>query len=368
MDDAVVSTSSSVKERHRRPPGQLFDVFFVPAVIVALVVFLSITQDVFLTSTNLINILLQGCILAIVSFGMTFAILGRELDLSAGTGSALASVVGAVVMVNTGSILYGIVAALCFGLVLGSVNGFLVTKIEVPSFIATLGLFIICGGVALFLTNGGVISGLPPGIAAFSDWRMIGIPALVWATAIIFLVLYFVQRQTTFGVKVMAVGGNPEAARLSGIAVNRVRFIIFLITGTTTALAGLALLVRVQSGQPNANQTLALEAIAAVVVGGTSLNGGRGSVLRTLWGVLLIAILRNGLDLMGISEDMKMVAVGAVFIIAASVDFLRRQFLKRRFSSPVGLAADNARPAREATPSQGESDSGGEVQSTGVAT
>lgn len=353
MSSVDQGVNAEAKKQRHTQPGRLFDRLFVPGVILLLGAYLTISNPVFLTSGNLINILLQACILAIVSFGMTFAILARELDLSAGTGSALASVIAAMVMVGTGSIALGLLAALAFGLLLGTINGFLVTRIEVPSFIATLGLFIVCQGVSLALTSGGVIAGLPPGIAAFSEWRILGCPALVWVTAVIFLVLYFIQRQTTFGVQVMAVGGNPEAARLSGISVNRIKFLIFIICGTTTALAGLALLVRVQSGQPNANQTLALEAIAAVVVGGTSLHGGRGSVVRTLWGVLLIAILRNGLDLMGISEDMKMVVVGVVFIVAASVDFLRRQFVKRRFtdrgSPSVGVGSAEAPQPRQAT-------------------
>ena len=356
-----MTSQNAVKERQsasklKAQPGQLFDLLFVPGVLIILCLYLALTNPVFLTSGNLVNILLQASILAIAAFGMTFAILGRELDLSVGTGSALASVIAALVMVSTGSILLGVLAGLGFGVLLGATNGFLVTKVQVPSFIATLGAFIICQGIALLLTNGGVVSGLPEGIAVFSDWRLLGIPALVWCTGVIFVLLYFLQRKTVFGAQVMAVGGNPEAARLSGIAVNRVRVLIFVITGTTAALAGLALLVRVQSGQPNANQLLALEAIAAVVVGGTSLNGGRGSVARTLFGVLLIAVLRNGLDLMGLSEDMKMIVIGVVFIVAASVDFMRRQFLKRRFSEPK----PNQDPGEtESGPASGDSEAEG---------
>lgn len=134
--------SSGTKGR----PGQLFDLLFVPGVLILLCVYLALTNQVFLTSGNLVNILLQASILAIASFGMTFAILGRELDLSVGTGSALASVIAAMVMVNTGSIILGILAGLGFGVILGATNGFLVTKVEVPSFIATLGAFIVCQG------------------------------------------------------------------------------------------------------------------------------------------------------------------------------------------------------------------------------
>jgi ribose transport system permease protein len=317
------------------PRGKFFDLLFVPTVLAILATYLSVTNEAFFTSVNLTNVLLQASILAIVAFGITFVILAGELDLSAGTGSALGSVIAAQVMVSTGSIALGLLAGLGFGLLLGLVNGLIVTRLEVPSFIATLGSFIVAQGVALALTNGGVVAGLPGGIGSFTSGRILGIPALVWATVVVFLVLYFVQRQTTFGIRVLAVGGNSEAARLSGVPVNRVRLLVFLISGVTTALAGLALLVRVQSGQPNANQTLALEAIAAVVVGGTSLTGGRGSVVRTLWGVLLIAVLRNGLDLMGINDDVKQIVIGIVFIIAASVDFLRRQLTRRRATVTV---------------------------------
>jgi ribose/xylose/arabinose/galactoside ABC-type transport system permease subunit len=331
--EGSTATTSSTAERRagvRRSGGAVFDLLFVPAVLLALALYLSATTSSFFTTANMTNVLLQASILAIVAFGITFVILAGELDLSAGTGSALGSVLAAQVMVNTGSIWAGVLAGIGFGLALGLVNGLLVTALEVPSFIATLGTFIIAQGIALALTNGGVVAGLPEGINDFTQGRLLGLPLLVWATLFIFLTLYFVQRQTTFGVRVLAVGGNSEAARLSGVPVNRIRLLVFLISGTTTGLAGLALLVRVQSGQPNANSTLALEAIAAVVVGGTSLLGGRGSIVRTLWGVLLIAVLRNGLDLKGIDENLKQVVIGVVFIVAASVDFLRRQVTRRR--------------------------------------
>jgi len=343
--DVTSRSRLNVQARSRsNRAGQAFDLLFVPAVLLLLCLYLTLTNSAFLTTINVTNVLSQATILAIVAFGITFVILAGELDLSGGTGSALASVLGAKVMVDHHSIALGVLAALAFGLALGLVNGLLVTRIEVPSFIATLGTFIICGGIALALTNGGVISGLPSGVASFSNASLLGLPLLVWATAVLCLVLYFVQRQTTFGVRMLAVGGNPEAARLSGLPIKRIKLILFVVSGVATALAGLALLVRVQSGQPNANQTLALEAIAAVVVGGTSLLGGRGSLVRTMWGVLLIAVLRNGLDLIGISEDLKQVVIGVVFIVAASVDFLRRQLTRRRVTFDMPAASGPIAP------------------------
>jgi ribose transport system permease protein len=322
--------------------GALFDRLFVPGVLLLLIGYLSATNDAFFSRINLTNVLMQASILAIVSFGATFVIMAGQLDLSMGTGSALISVLGATVMVHTGSVLLGVLTCLAAGLLLGLLNGLVVTALQVPSFIATLGTMIICAGVALALTNGGVVSGLPAGFREIATARLLGLPLLVWATAVIFLALWWLQRQTVFGYQVLAVGGNAEAARLSGIPIARVRLLVFVIAGAASALAALALLVRVQSGQPNANGTLALEAIAAVVVGGTSLNGGRGSMVRTLWGVLLIAVLRNGLDLSGISEDYKQVVLGVVFILAASVDFLRRRLVRTRARAQVEPAVSVA--------------------------
>lgn len=328
-------SSTKQPQRAQATSGEVLEKFFVPAVLVAMIAYLSISSPAFFSPINLTNVLTQASILAIVSFGATFVIMAGQLDLSSGTGSALISVLGASTMVSTGSILLGLLVCLAAGLLLGIVNGALVTVLEVPSFITTLGTMIICGGVALALTNGGVVGGLPAGFREIATTRLLGLPLLVWATAAIFLALWWVQRQTVFGYQVLAVGGNAEAARLSGIPVARIRMLVFVISGLATAAAAIALLVRVQSGQPNANSTLALEAIAAVVVGGTSLTGGRGSIVRTLWGVLLIAVLRNGLDLVGISEDYKQVVLGVVFILAASVDFIRRQFSRRRVRAQV---------------------------------
>jgi ribose transport system permease protein len=209
----------------------------------------------------------------------------------------------------------------------------------VPSFIATLGTLVIAHGIALTLTNGAVIGGVPSSIGDLSSGRLLGIRWLIWLMAAVFVALYLLQRKTTFGVKVMAVGGNREAARLSAIHVDRVRFLCFTLVGLTVGIAGIALTSRVQSGQPNAGGLLALTAIAAVVVGGTSLNGGRGSVFRTLWGVLLLTVLDNGLDVKGVDPDLKQVVIGGVFIAAASVDFIQRR-LRSSGAAQAALAAE----------------------------
>lgn len=323
------------------------DLMFVPFVLVALIVWLAVTTDGFLTSQNLTNILLQGAILAIVALGMTFVILSGELDLSVGSGVALTSVVAALVSRDAGSVELAILAAVGVGAAIGIINGLLVTKVEVPSFVATLGTLVVAHGVALVLSDGAIIGQLPEGVGALASDRFLGIRWLIWLVGAVFAFLFVLQTRTTFGVRVLAVGGNREASRLSGVQVDRVKMTCFVILGLCVGIAGFALTSRVESGQPNAGTLLALTTIAAVVVGGTSLVGGRGSVVRTLWGVLLIAVLENGLDVKGVNIDLKQVVIGAVFIIAASVDFFRRRFQQRVAESRASLAASES--VREAT-------------------
>jgi ribose transport system permease protein len=331
------------------------DLLFVPVVLLALVVYLSFTNEYFLDPINLKNVFVQAAILAIAAFGVTFIILAAELDLSIGSGVSLVSVVSALVIVDTGSIAIGLLAGAGTGIALGVINGVVVTRLEVPSFIATFGTLVIANGIALALTDGGVVSGLPRSVGDLTKTEVLGVPTIVILMFAVFAVLLFIQNHTTFGVRVFAVGGNREAARLSGVPVDRIRFLCFLLSGVTVAVAGLALMSRVESGQPNAAQLLPLEAVAAIVVGGTSIFGGRGSVTKTLWGVLLIATIRNGLDLEGVNDDLKQVILGCVFIGAASVDFFRRQLGRRRrdklaaVSQPVPSTAVRAGEIRPST-------------------
>jgi ribose/xylose/arabinose/galactoside ABC-type transport system permease subunit len=227
-------------------------------------------------------------------------------------------------------ILPGIAAGLAVGLAIGMFNGLVVTRLNVPSFIATFGMLVIAHGIATALTDGGVVSGLPLSVGNLANEAFLGIRWIVWLTLAVFAALVFVQTQTAFGIRVLAVGGNRQAAHLTGLSVDRLRFMVFVISGLTIGIAGLALTARLESGQPNAGQLLELDAIAAIVIGGTSIFGGRGSVGRTFWGVLLIAVLRNGLDVEGVGDDLKQIIIGVVLIAAASVDFVRRRLVRRR--------------------------------------
>jgi ribose transport system permease protein len=340
------SRSPFSRSSSRRAGGEgLLELLFVPAIIVLLIIWLSTSADGFLSADNLVNILLQGATLGIVAFAMTFLILAGELDLSVGSGVALVSVVCALVIKDTNSVIVGVLAGLGAGVVLGAANGLLVTRLEVPSFIATLGTLVIAHGLALALTNGAVVGSVPEGIGALASDKFLGVRWLIWLMIAFFVALYLLQRRTTFGIKVMSIGGNAEASRLSAINVNRIRFLCFALMGLAVGIAGIALTSRVSSGQPNAGGLLALTAIAAVVVGGTSLTGGRGSMFKTLWGVLLLSVLDNGLDVKGVDPDLKQFVIGAVFIAAASVDFIRR-----RLRAKHANAAGAQKPAADVAP------------------
>jgi ribose transport system permease protein len=328
----VIAPSAPSRARHRfsAPADGWTEAMFVPAAIFVLGLVLALGNSTFLTGGNIINILLQGADLGCLAFGMTFVVLLGELDLSVGAGAALAGVVAAVVMKHSGSIELGVLASLGVGCAVGLVNGLVVVGLRAPSFIVTLGTMIAARGVAVHITNGSVITELPGSVASLADAKFLAIPVLVWITAGALVALVILQRQTSFGFRVLAAGGNRDAARLAGVAVNRLRILCFLISGLTMGLAGFIITVRVQGGDATAATSEELYAVAAIVLGGTSLFGGRGSVMRTFWGVLFIVTLENGLDILGVGDDIKQIVIGAVLVLATSTDFLRNQFGRRR--------------------------------------
>lgn len=327
------------------------DLLFVPLLLAGLVVYLSTTTEFFLTSANLTTLLLQGSILAIVAFGLTFVVFAGELDLSVGSGVALVSVVTALVLRDTGSLVVAVAAGIGTGVTIGIINGAVVTLLRVPSFIVTFGMLVIAQGAALALTGGGIVAGLPHGIGSLVQDSFLGIRLLVWLVFVVFVLLYFLQSQTLFGVRVFAVGGNREAARLSGLPVEWIRFWTFVISGAAVGIAGVALVSRVESGQPNSGGLLALTAIVAIVVGGNHLLGGKGSLVKTVIGLLLITVLQNGLDLKGVDDNLQEIIIGVVFIAAASVDFVRlqlRRYRVKRISRRRAAASPGAGPAAAA--------------------
>jgi ribose transport system permease protein len=302
------------------------DTAFVPLVLIALVGGLSIASPFFFTGPNLQNLLIQASVLGITAVGATFLIICGELDLSIGSNVALSGVVATIGMTSiSGSVLLGVALGIATGTAVGVVNGIVTCWLRVASFISTLGMLVIAAGAALALTNGTTIAGVPASFGAFANTEFLGLRTLVWTMLVIFVVGFVLLRYSAFGVRTYAVGGNIEAARLAGVPVDRVRFLNFVISGFTAGLGGVMLASRVQAGQPYVGTLLTLYATAAVILGGTSLKGGRGSMWRTFLGVLLIGVVQNGLDILGVDYALQQVAVGVVFIIAASSEFVRRR-------------------------------------------
>lgn len=301
-----------------------WDQLLVPAMLLILVIGLKVSSQYFLTTGNLLNVLQQISILAIISAGMTFVIIGGGFDLSVGSVTALSGSLSAIVMVRYG-LAAGIVAGLLSGVLVGLINGFLISRFNISPFIATLGMLVITRGVALGATGGASVLNLPKQFAWLGSGELLGIPVSGFVVVFVFLIGIVVLRNTTFGIRIYAVGGNQEAARLSGVKVHRIITATYVICGFTAALAGVLLAARLRSGDPTAGVTMELFSIAAVVLGGATLHGGQGFLSQTLLGVLFIGLLENGLNLMNVPYYWEQVVIGSVFILAACLGMLRKR-------------------------------------------
>ncbi len=289
------------------------------AFIVELAVF-AILSPSFLTMDNLLNVTLQASINAIIAVGMTFVILTAGIDLSVGSVVALTGIVVTSVvklpLPPPAAIALAIVAGLAFGAASGFFTGVFVSRFRITPFIVTLAFMTVWRGIAFVTTDGSPVWGLPEEFTLLGGGRILGIPVPTLIMVAVYALAWTVLTRMRFGRHVYAVGGNPEAARLAGIRTGRVLTNVYVISGLLAALSGILLASRMNSGQPNAGQMYELDAIAAVVVGGTSLQGGRGAIIGTLIGALLIAVLRNGLNLMNVSSYIQQVIVGVVILAA----------------------------------------------------
>lgn len=290
--------------------------------LILLIIVVSILNPSFLTISNIFNVLRQVSISAIIAFGMTFVILTGGIDLSVGSTLALTGAVAASLLAGGFDPILSMGIALILGLILGGINGVIITKGKVAPFIATLATMTVYRGLTLVYTNGKPISGLGDhaSFQLFGKGYFLGIPIPVITTLFTFGILYFILHKTTFGRRVYAVGGNEEAAKLSGINADRVKIAVYAISGFLAALSALILTSRLNSAQPTAGQSYELDAIAAVVLGGTSLNGGKGWIFGTLIGALIIGVLNNGMNLIGVSSFWQQVVKGIVILLAVLLD------------------------------------------------
>jgi ribose transport system permease protein len=298
------------------------------AVLVVLIVALAIAEPHFRASSNIWNVLRANAIPIVMACGMTFVILARGIDLSVGAMLALVSMFLGEALTHGWPGIPAVVAVIAAGLGLGLVNGLLIGKAKINFFVVTLGTSIIFRSGSLLVTNGDTITLF--GVKHFDVASTLGdsnigsvpVPAIV--AAIVFLVSYAVLRWTVFGRAVYAAGGNPEAARLAGIPVDRITVCVYAISGLLVGLAAVMYTGRIASATPQVGTGLELQVIAAVLLGGVSFTGGSGSVVGALVGALLIAVINNGLDLLGVSSFWQGIVTGAILIFAVWLDRFRR--------------------------------------------
>ncbi|MCU1614555.1 MAG: ribose transport system permease protein [Frankiales bacterium] len=297
-----------------------------PVAVLVMIVVFAIKSDVFLSTSNFQNVGLQAAALACVACGQTFVILTAGLDLSVGSTAALVSVVCAMGFRDQGwwaGIAFGLLA----GLVIGLVNGLVVTRLRVAPFIATLAMLSVASGVALNLSGGTPLTGLPVSFTSLAYKRFAGFPLPVLIAIALLIIAYLVLRVSRLGRYIYAAGGNSEAARLSGINVRGTAVAAYMICALLAAVGGLILTARVASGQPTLGSDLALQSVAAVVLGGVSLFGGRGSMIGVAVGVVFVSILSNGLNLLGVSSYTQLMVIGVAMVAAIAWD----QYLGRKW-------------------------------------
>jgi ribose transport system permease protein len=292
---------------------------------------LSFASPYFLTTGNLSNILVQASVIALLAGGQTFVILTGGVDLAVGALTALAGAVAGHLMIKIGVNPYlAIAAALAIGAAVGVFNGYLVAFVGIPSFIVTLGGLTLWRGLAFDATGGFDNSGMPDPLPFLGYGQIMGIPMPILITGIFFVVMAFVLSSTKLGRYVYAMGSNEMGARQVGINIRWYKLAVYVVSGLSCAMGAILLMARMDSSSGKMAQMFELDAIAAVILGGTSLFGGRGSIWGSLLGAVLITMIRNGMNLMEISQFKQMMAIGAVVILAVWIDVIRRQHLLKK--------------------------------------
>lgn len=292
---------------------------------------ISILSDKFLTVNNLWNVLRQISVNIAISVGMTLVVLTGGIDLSVGSVLALTGAVTASLIKNGieipslnlfigFTILGAVIVGILIGFFLGWINGMVITRFRVPPFIATLAMLTIARGLTMLWTKGFPITSLGDHFAYFGTGWFLGIPLPVWISGIIVLGAIVLTNKTRLGRYIYAIGGNELAAKFSGVSISRVKIIVYAIAGILAAVGGLMVTSRLNAAQPNAGTGYELDAIAAVVIGGTSLNGGRGTVWGTVLGAIIIGVLNNGLVLLNVSPFWQQIVKGLVILVAVMID------------------------------------------------
>ncbi len=307
------------KETKKKVINQI-NVYRSVLILIVICIFASILSDSFLSIANLFNVIKQITVAGIVGCGMTFVILTGGIDLSVGSIVGLSGAIAAGIMASTGNAVLAVLAALGIGILCGAANGFFVAQCDIPPFIATLGMMTLLRGCVLVYTKGAPISIKVDSYKFIGKGLVAGIPVPVIVLLVLYLIAHYLLTQTSFGRNVYAFGGNREAARLSGIRVKYTEWMVYIFNGLMSGIAAVVLTARLGSAQSTSGEGIEMDAIAAVILGGTSLSGGSGFVLPTVVGAMIMGIIDNILTLMNVNPHATNIVKGAVVLIAVLVD------------------------------------------------
>jgi L-arabinose transport system permease protein len=322
---AIGATRESREDRRRALLWQAVDDYSLIGIFIVLFAVLSVTVQYFFSWDNIVGLALSVSQIGMVACTMMFCLASRDFDLSVGSTVAFAGVFCAIVSNATGSVTLGIAASLVAGAFIGFVNGTVIAKLRINALITTLATMEIVRGLAFITSQGQAVGVTSEAFFTLGSAELFGLPVPVWVTLACFVVFGVLLNKTIYGRNTLAIGGNPDAARLAGVSVDRVRIAIFLIQGLVAALAGIILASRMTSGQPNAGEGFELNVISACVLGGVSLMGGRASISGVLVGVLIMGTVQNAMSLMNIDAFYQYLVRGTILLIAVLVDQLKNR-------------------------------------------
>lgn len=298
------------------------------AVLIILSVLIQINNPIFFTFNNIMDILRNTSYTLIIAIGMTFVLIAKGLDLSVGSLLAFCGLIAALCMQHGLPIIISILLGLAAGAVFGCINAFCIVKLKIPAMIATLGAMYMARGLVLVITKGQSVYPLPEAFTAFGKGNVLNIPNIVILALILSIAAHFILTHTTYGRKVYAIGGNPETAGFAGINVPKITASVYVLSAVMAGLSGIMTAARMGSGQPSVGDGTEMTVITAVIIGGTSLNGGAGTILGTVFGAMLMNVLSSGMNLVGVSAYWQKFVTGLIIIVAVGFDQYQRS--KRR--------------------------------------
>jgi ribose transport system permease protein len=305
--------------------GDLMQLLYRLSAALLICIILSLLNDSFLSLGNILNVLRQASLLFFIASGLTLVVLTAGLDLSVGANVALSACLAGTVIQHTGSPLLGILTGLLSGGIVGLLNGVMVTALRIPSFIATYGMLWVLNGLTYWYMAGETIHGFPPGFRQIGSGYLLGLPIPVYLLLIFLAIGTAFAQRTIWGQEIYAVGANPVAARLSGIPVARRLLLVYCVSGTMAGLASIIFLARLNSAEADIGESLTLPAIAAVLIGGTSLFGGVGTVFGTFIGALILTLVLNGMNLLSVNANWQPFITGVIVILAVWLDMTTRR-------------------------------------------